>query len=239
MPTSVFAGVSTELQEDTRGYGRGSKARPASSRTRSRLRASNVVDRRYPGHAALRHWIPHSGPEAEEGVRLARQSIIAEDPITLGCGGLALSHLTGDNIAALSGAVDHAIGLNPNYANGVGIRALILAYLDRPEEAILSAQAGDAPQPARSWHVRLLLGAGRWAEESLRANIGIPGLRQKLSLCGHLGRRDAAEECLRQLREIHPEVTIAGISRGLPKGYSPELTAHFLEGLRKAGVPEA
>ena len=84
---------------------------------------------------------PHSGPEAEEGVRLARQSILAagEDPITLGCGGLALSHLTGDNVAALS-AVNHAIGLNPNYANGFGIRALILAYLDRPEEAILSAQ---------------------------------------------------------------------------------------------------
>ena len=74
----------------------------------------------------IRHWIPHSGPEAEEGVRLARQSIIAagEDPITLGAGGLALSHLTGDNIAALS-AVDHAIGLNPNFANGFGNRALI------------------------------------------------------------------------------------------------------------------
>ena len=62
------------------------------------------------GMQQLRHWIPHSGPEAEEGVRLARQSIVVagEDPITLGCGGLALSHLTGDNIAALS-AVNHAI----------------------------------------------------------------------------------------------------------------------------------
>ena len=201
----------------------------------------------------LRHWIRHSGPEAEEGVRLARQSIVAagEDPITLGCGGLALSHLTGDNIAALS-AVDHAIGLNPNFANGFGIRALILAYLDRPEEAILSAQQAMRLSPLDPGMfafysalalAHLALGRYeeglRWAEESLRANIGIPGLRQKLSLCGHLGRRDVAEECLRQLREIHPEVTIAGISRGLPKGYSPELTAHFLKGLRKAGVPEA
>jgi TolB-like protein len=205
------------------------------------------------GMQQLRHWIPHSGPEAEEGVRLARQSIIAagEDPTTLGAGGLALSHLTGDNIAALS-AVDHAIGLNPNYANGFGIRALILAYLNRPEEAILSAHQAMRLSPLDPGMfgfcsalalAHLELGRYeeglRWAEESLRANIGIPGMRQKLSLCGHLGRRDAAEECLRQLREIHPEVTIAGISRGLPKGYSPELTAHFLEGLRKAGVPEA
>jgi TolB-like protein len=205
------------------------------------------------GMQQLRHWIPRSGPEAEEGVRLARQSIIAagEDPTTLGAGGLALSHLTGDNIAALS-AVDHAIGLNPNYANGFGIRALILAYLNRPEEAILSAHQAMRLSPLDPGMfgfcsalalAHLELGRYeeglRWAEESLRANIGIPGMRQKLSLCGHLGRRDAAEECLRQLREIHPEVTIAGISRGLPKGYSPELTAHFLEGLRKAGVPEA
>ena len=164
---------------------------------------------------------------------------------------MALSHLTGDNVAALS-AVNHAIGLNPNYANGFGIRALILAYLDRPEEAILSAQQAMRLSPLDPGMfafysalalAHLALGRYeeglRWAEESLRANIGIPGMRQKLSLCGHLGRRDAAEECLRQLREIHPEVTIAGISRGLPKGYSPELTAHFLEGLRKAGVPEA
>jgi adenylate cyclase len=205
------------------------------------------------GMQQLRHWIPHSGPEAEEGVRLARQSIIAagDDPTTLGAGGLALSHLTGDNIAALS-AVDHAIGLNPNYANGFGIRALILAYLNRPEEAILSAHQAMRLSPLDPGMfgfcsalalAHLELGRYeeglRWAEESLRANIGIPGMRQKLSLCGHLDRRDAAEECLRQLREIHPEVTIAGISRGLPKGYSPELTAHFLEGLRKAGVPEA
>ena len=126
------------------------------------------------------------------------------------------------------------------------------AYLNRPEEAILSAQQAMRLSPLDPGMfafysalalAHLALGRYeeglRWAEESLRANIGIPGLRQKLSLCGHLGRRDAAEECLRQLREIHPEVTIAGISRGLPKGYSPELTAHFLKGLRKAGVPEA
>jgi TolB-like protein len=170
------------------------------------------------GMQQLRHWIPHSGPEAEEGVRLARQSIIAagEDPTTLGAGGLALSHLTGDNIAALS-AVDHAIGLNPNYANGFGIRALILAYLNRPEEAILSAHQAMRLSPLDPGMfgfcsalalAHLELGRYeeglRWAEESLRANIGIPGMRQKLSLCGHLGRRDAAEECLRQLREIHP-----------------------------------
>ena len=38
----------------------------------------------------------------------------------------------------------------------------------------------------------------RWAEEALRENGGMPALRLKLSLCGHLGRHDEASECLRR-----------------------------------------
>jgi adenylate cyclase len=205
------------------------------------------------GMQKLRYWIEPGGAEAEEGIRLARQSIIAagDDPLTLGYGGMALSLLTGDNGAALS-AVDRAIALNPNFANGFGIRALILAFSNRPEEAILSAEQAIRLSPFDpamfAFHSAMTMANHalgryeeglRWAEESLRANIGIPGLRQKLSLCGHLGRHDEAKECLRQLREIHPDTTIGGISRSLPRGYAPELVARFIEGLRKAGVPES
>ena len=66
----------------------------------------------------------------------------------------------------------------------------------------------------------------------------MPALRLKLSLCGHLGRLEEAVEHLRQLREIHSEPTIAGISLDLPKGFSPEIASRLAEGLRKAGLPE-
>src|SRR5262249_19448368 len=78
----------------------------------------------------------------------------------------------------------------------------------------------------------------RWVEESLRENIGIPGLRAKLSLCGHLGRLIQANECLRQLREIHPEPTIANLSRSSATSLMPEVAAALIEGWRKAGVPD-
>ena len=76
----------------------------------------------------------------------------------------------------------------------------------------------------------------RWAEAALRENSGIIALRIKLSLCGHLGRHDEAEESLRRLREIHPESTLAGFA--LPKGLAAPVAERLQEGLRKAGVPE-
>ena len=69
------------------------------------------------------------------------------------------------------------------------------------------------------------LAAGRyeaalpWAEEALRENGGMPALRLKLSLCGHLGRHDEASEYLRRLREIHSEPTIAGVIARFAKGF--------------------
>ena len=58
------------------------------------------------------------------------------------------------------------------------------------------------------------LAAGRyearlpWAERARRKGGGLPPLGLKLSLCGHLGRRQEAGECLWELREMLPDVTI-------------------------------
>ena len=77
-----------------------------------------------------------------------------------------------------------------------------------------------------------------WADRAFGENAGLPALRLKLSLLGHLGRRGEASECLRRLSETYPEPTVAAVMRDLPKGYSPEVVARFAEGLRKAGAPE-
>jgi adenylate cyclase len=199
-----------------------------------------------------RHWIPAAGPEVEEGIRMARQAIAAalNDPRVLDCAGLPLAVLAGDNDAALS-AMDRAIVLNPNFALAFGHRALILAYLNRPDEAIAAAHQAMRLSPLDPGTFAFCqalalaeLAAGRyeaglpWAEEALRENGGIPALRLKLSLCGHLGRSNDASKCLHRLREIHSEPTITGISRDLPKGLAREISARIAEGLRKGGLPE-
>jgi TolB-like protein len=200
-----------------------------------------------------RHWVPDAGPDVDEGILMARQAIAVgrDDPWVLDLAGLALATLAGDNKAALS-ALDWAIVLNPNFALGFGHRALILAYLNRPEEAIVSAEQAIRLSPfdpamfafcealALAHLILGRYGEGlRWAEAGIRENSGLPALRYKLSLCGHLGRYEDARECCCRIRQAHAEPTITALSRDLPKGVAPGVTDIFIEGLRKAGVPKA
>ncbi len=147
------------------------------------------------GFQLQRHWIPSEGPEVEEGIRMARQAIAAggDDPWVLDFAGLALSLLAGDNHAALS-ALEHAILVNPNFALAFGHRALVLTYLNRPDEAIQSAHQAIRLSPLDpamfsfcSALALAYLAAGRyeeglhWAEEALREN------------CRHAGAAAEAE----------------------------------------------
>ena len=205
------------------------------------------------GMQRQRNWIPPAGPEVEEGIAMARQAIAAagDDPWVLDFAGLALAQLAGDNHAALS-ALDRAIVLNPNFALAFGHRAVVLSYLNRPDEAIRSAHQAIRLSPFDpamfSFYqalARAELAAGRyeaglsWAEAALRENGGMPALRLKLSLCGYLGRHEEARTCLSRVREFDCEPTIAGVMRALPKGVVPQLAARIAEGLRKAGLPGA
>jgi TolB-like protein len=199
-----------------------------------------------------RHWLPDPGPEIEEGIRLARQAVISPraDPEVLTIAGFALAFLAGDNHAALA-AIDRALALNPNLPVAWGNRALVLVFLNRPDEAIPAASQAmrlSPRDPRRFMFVQAMalahLAAGRWeaglpwAEEALQENAGLTGLRLKLSLCGHLGRRDEAAECLRRVRDSGCEPTVLAIMHGPAKGFAPEILARMADGLRKAGVPE-
>jgi tetratricopeptide (TPR) repeat protein len=184
---------------------------------------------------------------------MARQaiSVASDDPNVLTTAGFALSFLVGDNASALS-ALDRAIVLNPNCALAFGLRALVLVFLNRPDDAILAAQQAMRLSPRDPLTFLFVqaqafahLAAGRyeagmpWADQALRENGGLPALRFKLSLCGHLGRIEEAKECLHRLRELHPEPTVASVMRDVSRGVASEIVGRMAEGLRKAGVPEA
>jgi adenylate cyclase len=200
----------------------------------------------------LQHWIPDSGVEFEEGIHMARQALaVARDnPEVLSIAGFALAILTGENETALT-ALDRTIELNPNYANAHSQRANVLTWLNRSDEAIITAERAIRLSPSdptvfASYLALSLahLAAGRyeeafaWADRALSENVGFIALRLKLSLLGHLGRREATSDCLQRLRETFPEPTVAAMMRNVPKGLSPELAARVAEGLRKAGLPE-
>ena len=200
-----------------------------------------------------RNWIPPSGAEVDEGIAMARQALALalHDSDVLDAAGVALAWLAGENGTALA-AIDRAITLNPNLAIAFGHRAAILAWqLNRGEEAIQAAQQGRrlSPNDPAAFtfsmaHCVAHLMASRcetallWADQALSENGGAPALRLRLSLCGHLRRLDEVGDCLRRLRENHPDPTIANLVSGFPKGMSEEVAASIAAGYRKAGLPE-
>jgi len=199
-----------------------------------------------------RNWIQAPSPEIAEEIRTARQAIDLHrnNSDVLWISGYVLAYLAGESDAGLD-AIDRAIVLNPNLANAFAVRALILAYRNRPEEAIAAAQQAMrlSPLDPLSYYASLAAGiahmtAGRygealsWAERANRQGGGTPAVRFNLSLCGHLGLVEEAHKCFRILREANYPATISAVLRNWPKDASPDFIGTYVEGLRKAGVPE-
>jgi len=61
----------------------------------------------------------------------------------------------------------------------------------------------------------------------------------KVILCAQLGRLEEARECLSQLREAQPGLTIAWYkARFATEWLAPQIAGFYVDGLRKAGLPD-
>jgi len=66
----------------------------------------------------------------------------------------------------------------------------------------------------------------------------MPALRIKVVCCAHLGQTDEAGKAVKQLLAVDPKSTIARFTTNLTGYYPPSIVDVFVEGLRKAGMPE-
>jgi hypothetical protein len=90
-----------------------------------------------------------------------------------------------------------------------------------------------------------LLLAGRheeamaWIDESHHDRPNHLGtIRCKIALCWYLGRFDEGREWIRRLLDANPAMTIAGFEAYGAKYIVPEARAVWVEGFRRAGLPE-
>jgi Flp pilus assembly protein TadD len=78
--------------------------------------------------------------------------------------------------------------------------------------------------------------AVKWAKQALqRRPDSIPGHRVLCASLAQAGRIEEAREAMRALRQLHPDISVAEVKQSVP--YTAEPMAHFLDGLRKAGLP--
>ena len=161
-----------------------------------------------------------------------------------------------DNCGRNDDAVRHfrtALDLNPNLATARCSLGWVLVRGDRLEEALVCFELARKlrTSPHDPWCAFELAGIGavhyfagryleaaKWARQSAQVRGGLlAGYRFLCASLAQAGQIDEARSAMRTLRQLHPEISIAWIKQSLP-GYAPRLMAHYLEGLRKAGLPE-
>jgi TolB-like protein/class 3 adenylate cyclase len=223
-----------------------------------------AIDPDYAPAAALIGWCrvhqavigaPVSADEIVESVRLATQVIETgkDQPDALGIAAYTLSFFTGAHATA-AGMIDHALTLNPNSAMAWSCRGWVAAMQDQADPAIEALQRAMrlSPLDPLRW---VLFFAGMsfanlvarrfgetidWADRSLREQPRHAGIyRFKAVACAHLGRVEEARECARRALELQPAFTISGMQRTYGAAMcTPETLAMYVDGLRKAGLPE-
>jgi TolB-like protein/DNA-binding winged helix-turn-helix (wHTH) protein len=202
---------------------------------------------------AVQGWIAPTSPEVHQSVDLAKRAIEAgkDDVDVLWMAGFAVSHLAGEHGLAMA-AVERALVLNPNCAHAWMVHGYVRCFLNQPEPAIDSTYRAIRLSPLdplayffRQCIALAHLSAGRyeegvvWIDKSLAEQPRfLPAVRLKVALCGYLRQTDEGSRWLARLLELFPGVTVARLNSFFAIFMSPELRVRYLEGLRKAGLPE-
>jgi tetratricopeptide (TPR) repeat protein len=228
------------------------------------LRRALIIDPSYAPAAGLFAWCrvlqmtnrvmsSNSEKDVAEGVRFASRAIGPgkEDPVALWMGGWTILTLGGDRATGLS-AIEHALRLNPNSALAWCFFGWAQGFYNRSGAAIEALERAMrlSPLDPLRWvfygglaHARF--GAGRyqeaieWAVRALHAQPRMPAVVAiNAAACAHLGRIDDGGACVRRFCELRPGATIGSVRATLGTAFSPEFLATYINGLRKAGLPE-
>jgi len=196
-------------------------------------------------------WSDDRKGNLHELAHLARQAakLGKDDPVALSTAGWVTAYNLRDpeQGAAL---IDRALTLNPSKAMAWWMSAFARVWLGEAERAIAHAQRAIrlSPRDPLIHQMHTAIGnayfvSGRYEEAAASALVGLqvepdyqPALRLGAAAYGQLGQLEDANRLILQLRELFPDITLSVLKDLLP--YRPDHLAAYLDGLRKAGLPE-
>jgi TolB-like protein/Flp pilus assembly protein TadD len=197
-------------------------------------------------------WMADKQREIAETARLCRRAVERgkDDPVALSMAGWALGRVVGDIDAAVS-LVDRALALNPNLAMAWLACGFVNVLLGNGDVAVERLTHAMRLSPLDSQMPMMLVGmacahfiAGRYDEASAWAGKALAeqpshGPAARIAAASHAlaGYPEKAAQAMARLREIDPALRIADGADRFPFR-RPQDTLRFIEGLRKAGVPE-
>jgi len=191
--------------------------------------------------------------EIGEAVGLARQVIASgkDDPDALWMAGFTVAALAGEPEMGIR-AIERALALNPNSAMAWCAEGYAQYFINRPEPAIDAFERAIRLSPLDPFGYGFTTGlafahfAARryeeaigWADRALGEQPRFPpAVRLKVALCGYLGRLEEGQRWLKRMLELDPGLTIAGFQSSIEVYLPPDIRTNYIEGLRKAGLPE-
>lgn len=200
----------------------------------------------------VNRWMTDAPVEIVEGVRLARRALElgSDDAVVLTRSGHALAHLAGELSIGIA-LLDKARTLNPNLAAAWFLGAFLRLWHGETESAIeyFTHAMRFSPLDPELYRMQAGMGAANlflghldaassWAEKAFRDLPSFLLVSIVLAASHALaGRMAEAHRALDHLRQIDPNLRLSNLSEWLPIQHPANL-ATFIDGLRKAGLPE-
>jgi adenylate cyclase len=198
-------------------------------------------------------WMLDPEREIAEGVKMARRAAAVgkDDPTALWSSGHSLAYLAGEVEIGVA-HIDRAIVLNPNLASAWSSSGWLRIYLGEQECAIERLERSMRLSPldpfAYFGYAGMALAhllADRYAEAvswATKARNEQPNWATSLRVVAIAyalwDRMVEARDAMARLREIDPTLRLSNLERVAPPLRRPEDRARFIDGLRKAGLPE-
>ncbi|MBF9030995.1 tetratricopeptide repeat protein [Rhodobacterales bacterium HKCCE3408] len=143
-----------------------------------------------------------------------------------------------------------ALELNPNFAAAIGFVGFTLALDGRCDEAFDCFQRATRMNPKEAFTNIFFAPYGaayylagdydeaiRWGRQAVQLRPGhMGGYRILAASLAQAGRLDEAREVMATLQRLQPEISVAWIREYVP--YTDRVIDKFLEGMRKAGLPD-
>ena len=193
------------------------------------------------------------GTDVPEAARLAARAVElgAEDPFSLAACGWVIAYVVGDLDRGCT-LVDRALALNPNLPNCWQWGGIVKLWLGEPEEALARFERAMRLGPLNPYLWISQLGAanahlhaGRYDEASAWADTALQNapdhpacLRIHAASNALAGRPERARRSIARLLERIPTLRISNLRDVLGPHRRAEDVAKYVEGLRRAGLPE-
>ncbi len=214
-----------------------------------RFSAAYAVLARCYVHAGQHAWGTGAREDIAKAEEFARRAVALDDQEPIAHVALGWVQIFNTEPGRAANELNRALELSPNLSTAHGYLSIALAFLGRPEEALVAAERahrGSPRDPERYiWYIGIMNAqfvAERYekavdaAEQAILLQPNYYGGYVGLGYClPPLGRMEEAREAIRNLGRVMPRLTLGNTARN-PMFAREGDVARMLDGLRRAGL---